>query len=401
MKKRIVVIGGGIVGLAVARELLERNARLAVTLIEKESSLGRHQSSHNSGVLHSGLHYQPGSLKARLAVEGIRLMTAFCEAEGIRHEICGKVVVATAESEIPALDVLEDRGRRNGLRDLRRLNPAELREIEPAAAGVAALQVPEEGIVDYPAVCAALGQGIEARGGVVRLNCQVIGLELHGREWRCETHDGTVTADYLINCAGLFSDRVAELAGVDRTVRIVPFRGEYFLLKESAQALVKNLIYPVPDARFPFLGRHFTRMIGGGVEAGPNAVLALSREGYSWRNFSARDTADAMGFSGLWRFFKNYPALCGVEIAQSLSRRLACRALQKMVPDLSPEDLWPGGAGVRAQAMHRDGTLIQDFWIEARPQALHILNAPSPAATASLAIARHVVSLGPFAGEGG
>lgn len=399
MKKRIVVIGGGIVGLAVARELLAQTPGGAVTVIEKESSLGRHQSSHNSGVLHSGLHYKPGSLKGQLAVEGIRLMTEFCEANGIRHEICGKVVVATAHSEIPALDVLEDRGRRNGLRDLRRLNPTELREIEPSVAGVAALEVPEEGIVDYPAVSAALGVAIEAGGGVVRLNSRVTGLELHGHEWRCETSEGTVTADYLINCAGLFSDRVAQLAGVDRTVRIVPFRGEYFLLKESAQRLVRNLIYPVPDARFPFLGRHFTRMIGGGVEAGPNAVLALSREGYSWRNISWRDTADAMGFPGLWRFFKNYPALCGEEIAQSLSRRLACRALQKMVPDLRPGDLTPGGAGVRAQAMHRDGTLIQDFWIETRPQALHILNAPSPAATASLAIARHVVGLSPFAAE--
>ena len=399
MKKRIVVIGGGIVGLAVARELLAQNVGGSVTLIEKESSLGRHQSSHNSGVLHSGLHYKPGSLKARLAVSGIRLMTEFCQTHGISHEICGKVVVATAESEIPALDVLENRGRRNGLRDLRRLDPAALREIEPAAVGVAALQVPEEGIVDYPAVCAALGADIQARGGVVRLNSRVIGLDLRGDEWRCETNNGTVTADYLINCAGMFSDRVAQLAGVDRTVKIVPFRGEYFLLKESAQRLVRNLIYPVPDARFPFLGRHFTRMIGGGVEAGPNAVLALSREGYSWRNFSWRDTTDAMGFPGLWRFFKNYPSLCGGEIAQSLSRRLACRNLQKMVPDLSPEDLLPGGAGVRAQAMHRDGTLIQDFWIEERAGALHILNAPSPAATASLAIARHVVNLGPFAAD--
>lgn len=394
---RVVVIGGGIVGLAVAREILTRVPGAAVTLLEKEEEVGRHQSSHNSGVLHAGLYYQPGSLKARLAVEGIRLMTAFCREHGVAHEICGKVVVATEVRELPALDTLWDRGRRNGLRDLRRLTPAELREIEPNVAGLAAIHVPEEGIVDYLAVCAALQRTIKAAGGAVRTASRVIRVDETATGWVVATSAVEHECDYLINCAGLFSDRVAELAGITRTVRVVPFRGEYFLLRPAAQSLVRHLVYPVPDARFPFLGVHFTRMIHGGVEAGPNAVLALAREGYSWRDFSARDLADAITFPGLWRFLRKYPTLCGEEILRSFSRKLACQALQKLVPAITVDDLQPGGAGVRAQAMHADGTLIQDFWLEQRPRALHVLNAPSPAATASLAIARELVDRLPFA----
>jgi L-2-hydroxyglutarate oxidase len=393
---RIVVIGGGIVGLAVAREILARLPSAAVTLLEKEAGVGRHQSSHNSGVLHAGLYYQPGSLKARLAVEGIRLMTAFCRDHGVAHEICGKVVVATEERELPALDTLWERGCRNGLRDLRRLTPAELAEIEPNVAGLAAIRVPEEGIVDYPAVCAALHRSIEAAGGVVRTSSRVSRIDETATGWVVGTGTGDHECDYLVNCAGLFSDRVAELAGIRRQVRIVPFRGEYYLLRPEARSLVRHLVYPVPDARFPFLGVHFTRMIHGGVEAGPNAVLALAREGYSWRDFSARDVADAVGFPGLWRFMAKYPSLCSAEIIRSLSKTLACRSLQKLVPAVTAADLQPGGAGVRAQAMHVDGTLIQDFWLEQRPRALHVLNAPSPAATASLAIARHVGDQLPF-----
>ncbi len=392
----MIVIGGGIVGLAVARELLVRMPSSQVTLLEKEPDVGRHQSSHNSGVLHAGLYYKPGSLKAELAVEGIRMMTAFCQEHHIPHEICGKVVVATEERELPALDTLWERGQHNGLRDLRRLTPAELREIEPNVAGIAAIHVPEEGIVDYPAVCAALRREIEARGGTVRTSSHVTKIFEVDRGWNIETSSGAHECDYVLNCAGLFSDRVAELAGIKRTVRIVPFRGEYFLLRPEAQSLIRNLVYPVPDPRFPFLGVHFTRMIHGGVEAGPNAVLALSREAYSWREFSMRDTVDAVTFPGLWRFMWKHPSLCGQEIARSLSRRLACRSLQKLLPVLKPTDLQTGGAGVRAQAMHVDGNLIQDFWIEQRPRALHLLNAPSPGATASLAIARYVVGKMPF-----
>ena len=396
MSRRVIIIGGGIVGLAVARELLLRVPTAQVTVLEKESSVGRHQSSHNSGVLHAGLYYQPGSLKARLAVQGIRLMTAFCQQHGIAHEICGKVVVATSARELPALDKLWERGQRNGLRAVRRLTPEALREIEPHVAGVAALHVPEEGIVDYLGVCAALQTEIQQGGGVVRLNSAVTQIRECADGWVVATPSGEYEGDYLINCAGLFSDRIAELAGIQRTVRIVPFRGEYFLLKPAAQSLVRHLVYPVPDAEFPFLGVHFTRMIHGGVEAGPNAVLALAREGYSWKDFSARDVADALSFPGLWRFMRKYPSLCSAEIIRSLSQRLACRALQKLVPAITVADLLPGGAGVRAQAMHVDGTLLQDFWLEQRPRALHVLNAPSPAATASLAIAEELVGRLPF-----
>lgn len=398
MDRKVIVIGGGIVGLAVARELLARLPDTGVTVLEKEEAVGRHQSSHNSGVLHAGLYYQPGSLKARLAVEGIRLMTAFCREHGIAHEVCGKVVVATDASELPALDRLWERGQKNGLRDLRRLAPEELREIEPNVAGVAAIRVPEEGIVDYPAVCVAMQRAIEAAGGIVRTDCGVKAIRETPSGWVVAASGAEYECDYLINCAGLFCDRIAELAGVPRTVRIVPFRGEYYLLRPEATNLVRHLVYPVPDARFPFLGVHFTRMIHGGVEAGPNAVLALAREGYTWGDISLRDIADAAGFPGLWRFVRKYPSLCGTEIARSFSRNLACRSLQKLVPTLRPDDLRPGGAGVRAQAMHVDGTLIQDFWLEERPNALHVLNAPSPAATASLAIARELVGRLPFVG---
>ena len=391
MNRRTLIIGGGIVGLAVARELSRRDPGRSIVLLEKEEEVGRHQSTHNSGVLHAGLYYQPGSLKARLAVSGVRMMTEFCRHHGVAHEICGKVVVATSADELPSLERLWDRGQRNGLRGLRRLNSDELREIEPHAAGVAAVQVPEEGIVDYAGVCAALRRELEAAGVDVRTGAKVISIRATADGWAVGTEAGEWEADFLINCAGLFSDRVAELAGIARTVRIVPFRGEYFLLRPEAQRLVRHLIYPVPDARFPFLGVHFTRMIGGGVEAGPNAVLALAREGYSWSDVSPRDLADALTFPGLWRFMVRYPALCSHEIVRSLSRALAVKSLQRLVPEVTAADLTPGGAGVRAQAMHVDGTLIQDFWLEQRPRALHVLNAPSPAATASLAIARELV----------
>jgi L-2-hydroxyglutarate oxidase len=397
MKRRAVIVGGGIVGLAVARELLLRAPDWGVTVLEKEAHVGRHQSTHNSGVLHAGLYYQPGSLKARLAVTGIRMMTAFCREHGVAHEICGKVVVATDARELPALETLWSRGTANGLHGLRRLGPDELREIEPNVAGVAAIHVPEEGIVDYGAVCAALRHTIELGGGNVRTSNRVRAIRETTSGWRVETGVGVYECDYLINCAGLFSDRVAELAGVPRAVRIVPFRGEYFLLRPSAQALVRHLVYPVPDARFPFLGVHFTRMIHGGVEAGPNAVLALAREGYSWGDFSPRDLADALGFPGLWRFMRKYPSLCTEEVLRSVSKGRACRALQKLVPAITPADLQPGGAGVRAQAMAADGTLLQDFCVVERPRALHVLNAPSPAATASLAIAREIVGRVPAA----
>ena len=388
-----LIIGGGIVGLATTLKLLARFPAAKVTLLEKEARLAQHQSTHNSGVLHCGLYYRPGSLKAQLAVQGIREMVAFCRAHDVPHEICGKLVVATREDELPRLDELLRRGAANGLTGLRRLEPEELRRIEPHAAGLAAAQVPEEGIVDYRAVCDAMAAELQKRGGVIRTNARVTGIARHGAEWIAETTSGEARASWLVNTAGLHSDRVGELAGAGREVRIVPFRGEYYELREDARHLCRHLIYPVPDPSFPFLGVHFTRMIGGGVEAGPNAVLAFAREGYRLRDVNLRDLADALSFPGLWRFLRRYPSMAFTELAQSFSRARFCRALQRLVPEVRPEHLAPGGAGVRAQAMTPQGDLVQDFHILARDHALHILNAPSPAATASLAIGGHIAAM--------
>jgi L-2-hydroxyglutarate oxidase len=381
-----------LVGLACAYRLLERFPKLAVTLLEKESTVGAHQSTHNSGVLHAGLYYRPGSEKARLAVAGIRQMAAFCREEGIPHEICGKLVVAVTPDELPRLDELLRRGQANGLQGLRRLDPDQMRKIEPHVAGLAAAHVPEEGIVDYREVCDRLADRIRDRGGKLQVGAQVTGLQRRNGGWLATTGIGEFGADFLINCAGLHCDRIAELAGERREVRIVPFRGEYYCLKESARPLVRNLIYPVPNPQFPFLGVHFTRMIGGGVEAGPNAVLAFAREGYRLTTVEPRDLADALLFPGLWRFLRKYPSMVRSELAQSVSRTRFCRALQRLVPEVRAEDLEPGGAGVRAQAMTEAGSLVEDFHLVRRDDALHVLNAPSPAATASLAIGEHIVN---------
>jgi L-2-hydroxyglutarate oxidase len=300
--------------------------------------------------------------------------------------------VATDAEEVGRLEELLRRGTQNGLRGLRRLSREELREIEPHAGGIAGVFVPEEGIVDYDAVCKKLQAGIERAGGEIRTGSRVTGIREGGSGWTIESTSGAYEAGYLVNCAGLFSDRVAQLAGVRRKVRIVPFRGEYYTLGPRASGLVRNLIYPVPDPTFPFLGVHFTRMIHGGVEAGPNAVLAFAREGYSWWNFSARDLADSLSFAGLWRFLGRHRSMCWEEMVRSLSKRKFCQSLQKLVPDVQVSDLGHGGSGVRAQAMHVDGTFIQDFWLEERPRAMHVLNAPSPAATAAISIAREIVA---------
>lgn len=385
-----LVIGGGLVGLGTAWQLLRAGAH-TVTVLEKEAQVGAHQSTHNSGVLHAGLYYRPGSLKARLAVEGIREMTAYCREKNIPHEICGKVVVAVEESEVPRLHALEDRGRANGLQGLRRLDRDGLRAIEPHAAGVAALQVPEEGIVDYAAVCAALRADIEAAGGRIVTGAEVVTLRAAPAGWTAQTRAGTFGGDFLINCAGLQCDRVCRMAGDKPSDRIVPFRGEYYRLREQSAHLVRHLIYPVPDPKFPFLGVHFTRLIGGGIEAGPNAVLALAREAYRKTQFDLRDMADALTFPGFWKFLAAHPSMAWEEGIRSLSRELFCRSLQRLVPDLCQEDLAPGGAGVRAQAISPTGELVQDFSLVHGERALHVLNAPSPAATASLAIGRHIV----------
>ncbi len=383
------MIGGGIVGLATARRLQQIGFE-NVFLLEKESSVGRHQSGHNSGVLHAGLYYKPGSIKARLAVRGIRLMKEFCLEHGICHEVCGKIVVATEPEEIPRLQTLFDRGNQNGLQGLKFLGPEEIREREPHAAGIQAVLVPEEGIVDYPMVMNRLASIIESSGGKINLDCRVFGILRDGSEWKIETGGGTFTSDWIVSCAGLFADRVAALAGEKTPEKILPFRGEYFQLKKEREYLVKHLIYPVPDPRIPFLGVHFTRMAAGGVEAGPNAVLAFAREGYRKTNVNGRDLAESLLFPGLWRFIKKYPATTWDELKRSFSKRIFCRSLQRLVPEIKMEDLEPGGAGVRAQLMTPGGELVQDFHLLESPGAIHVLNAPSPAATASLAIGEEI-----------
>jgi L-2-hydroxyglutarate oxidase len=394
---KFILVGGGLVGMGTALALKRLRPEANVQIVEKEPGVGRHQSTHNSGVLHAGLYYKPGSLKARLAVEGIRKMVAFCHEHGVAHEICGKLVVATNAEEKVRLKTLLERGTQNGLRGLRWLEREAFREIEPHAAGIAAVQVPEEGIVDYRGVCAAMEKALRAQGVTITTGARVLksrreGTAGTGGGWRVETTAGDFAGDFLINCAGLHCDRVAAEAGEKREARIVPFRGEYYKLKPSAQSLVRNLIYPVPDPAFPFLGVHFTRMIEGGVEAGPNAVLAYAREGYTQWQMRPADLYDALSYRGLWNFMKKHRAMAWDEVRRSFSKTLFCQSLQKLVPEVAEADLEPGGAGVRAQAMLADGTLVQDFHLLERPGALHVLNAPSPAATASLAIGEHVAA---------
>jgi L-2-hydroxyglutarate oxidase len=394
---KVIVIGGGIVGLATAYRLGERMPGAEITLLEKESEVGRHQTGHNSGVLHCGLYYKPGSVKARLAVEGIRQMVAFCQENGVPHEICGKLVVATDQAEVDRLRALQERGTANGLEGLRWLGRDEMREIEPHVGGVAALRVPQEGIVDYARVCTALVERLRERGARVVTGARVTRLRPAGAGWVAETPAGEFPADYLINCAGLYCDRVAELAGERRDMRILPFRGEYYKIRAERQSLVRNLIYPVPDPSFPFLGVHLTRLIHGGIEAGPNAVLATAREGYKKSDFNAADLADVLTYSGFWRFLRRYPSMCWYELRRSFSRALFCRSLQRLVPEIQPDDLATGGSGVRAQAIAPEGDLVQDFRFIERANALHVLNAPSPAATASLAIGAEIASMVPAA----
>jgi L-2-hydroxyglutarate oxidase len=393
IRMRVTVVGGGIVGLATAFRLQQRLPDARITILEKEPRIALHQSSHNSGVLHCGLYYQPGSRRARLAVRGIRQMVEFCQVHGIPHDICGKVVVAVSQDEVPRLHALFERGCQNGLTGLRFLSPGELREIEPHAGGVQAVHVPQEGIVDYPAVSEALAGLVRKLGGEIATDARMTSLRRDGRGWLVTHARGETPCDFLITCAGLYSDRVAALAGQKRTVRIIPFRGEYFLIRPERQFLVRNLIYPVPDPRFPFLGVHFTRRILGGIEAGPNAVLAFAREGYTHRDVDLGDLADALSFPGLWRFLSKYGQTCWDEIRRSFSRELFCRSLQRLVPEIQPDDLIPGGSGVRAQAMSPEGSLVDDFHFVQGERELHVVNAPSPAATSSLAIAEEIAEM--------
>jgi L-2-hydroxyglutarate oxidase LhgO len=359
----IAIVGGGIVGLATAYALRDRRP----VVFEKERSVGAHQTGHNSGVIHSGIYYKPGSHKARLCVDGARRMKEFCRERAIPHEICGKVVVATSEAELPRLDELGRRAAANGV-EAERIGPDRLRQIEPEARGLAALYVPGTGIVDYVAVAKALAGFVEVRKGI-----RVDDVR-------------SLKADLVINCAGLHSDRLAR----SRT-KIVPFRGEYYTLRRPS--LVRGLIYPVPDPSFPFLGVHFTRMVGGGVEAGPNAVLALAREGYSWGDVRVRDLLETLAYSGFRRLARKHWRMGLMEVWRSWSRAAFLRSLQKLLPAVTLDDLDPGGSGVRAQAIDPDGSMVDDFRIERRPGEVHVLNAPSPAATASLAIGEYIAGL--------
>ena len=388
----VAIIGGGIVGMATALALVRRFG-VSLVVLEAEDRLARHQTGNNSGVIHSGLYYKPGSHKARNCVEGREAMYRFCQEHGIAHDRCGKIVVALDEHELSALDELQRRGLANGLTGIKRLGPEELRAHEPHVSGIAGLFVPDTGIVDYKAVTAKYGELVRARGGDVRLSARVIGVRPMPGEIVLQTVQGDVKARTLINCGGLQSDRVARMCGLDPGLQIIPFRGEYYELVPERHFLVRNLIYPVPDARFPFLGVHFTRMIKGGIEAGPNAVLALKREGYSWGRISLRDLWQMATYSGFWRMAGKYWKMGLAEFHRSLSKRVFHRALQRLVPELRYEDIHRAGAGVRAQAVEPSGALVDDFRFVEAERMIHVLNAPSPAATASLAIGKTIADM--------
>jgi len=387
MSYDVTIVGGGIVGLATALQLLTASPDCRVLLLEKEQQIGLHQTSHNSGVIHSGLYYKPGSLKAKNCIDGYRLLIDFCKAEDIPYDICGKVVVATHENEMPQLKELYQRGVANGLQGLRVLTARELREIEPHCVGIKGLYVPQTGIVDYQQVAEKYSEKIKMLGGEILLEQQVenivqtdSGVEIsstRGFLWRTKK---------LVTCAGLYSDRLARITDPDLPVRITPFRGEYFKLKQEAKTLVRNLIYPVPDPAFPFLGVHFTRMIDGNVECGPNAVFAFAREGYKKSDFNFRDTIESAAWPGFRTIARKYWRAGLAEFYRSINKSAFVQELQRLIPEISTEHLEAGGAGVRAQACQRDGQLLDDFFFSEKKDCIHVCNAPSPAATASLAI---------------
>lgn len=389
----LAIVGGGIVGLATALALTRRRPGLRLTVLEKENRLAAHQTGHNSGVIHSGLYYKPGSLKAQNCVAGRDALYRFCSEHGIPHQRCGKLVVATDLDEIPALEELERRGSMNGLQGLRRLSPDEARELEPHVSCIDALHVPETGIVDFRAVAETYARLLRVSQTEIQLNAALYSVRREGPELILETEAGELRARGLINCAGLQADRVARLCGADPGLKIIPFRGEYYELTDEARDLVNNLIYPVPDPRFPFLGVHFTRMIHGGVEAGPNAVLALEREGYRRHAFSLGDAGEMLRYPGFWRMTARHWRTGLGELRRSWSRDAYADALRKLIPALKNSDLRPAGSGVRAQAVLPDGTLVDDFRVVGGDRMIHILNAPSPAATASLAIGESIAEM--------
>ncbi len=382
-----VVIGGGIVGLATAYEILRERPHATVTVLEKEDRLAGHQTGHNSGVIHAGVYYAPGSLKATLCKAGALSMVEFCEKHDIPYRITGKLIVATEEAEVPRLQALYERATANGL-PVRLVSPEQAREFEPQVACVAAIHSPTTGIVDYGQVSRRLGELVEAEGGEIRLGTRVTAVKPGGV---IETTGGDLRADHLINCAGLYADRIARMAGLRPPARIIPFRGEYYELRPERRDLVHGLIYPVPDPKFPFLGVHLTRMIDGSVHAGPNAVLALAREGYTWGRIRPRDVVDTAVYPGLWRLARPNLGYAWSEVRRSLSRRRFAQSVARLLPAVTEADIVRAGAGVRAQAIRPDGKLVDDFLFVRAPGQVHVLNAPSPAATSALEIAKHIV----------
>lgn len=384
------VIGGGIVGLSTAWSLGLRYPGATILVLEKEGGWARHQTGHNSGVIHSGIYYKPGSLKARFARDGGAALVELCRNHDIDYEICGKVMVATETHELPVLKDLYERGLRNGLK-VEMIGPGELKELEPHATGLAAVRVPSTGIVDYKKVAKTLATLAEERGATLRLNAEVTDVSETEDRVEIGTNNGQFTARVLINCAGLHSDRIAALCGVESGAKIVPFRGEYYELRPEKRYLVRNLIYPVPDPSFPFLGVHFTRTIEGGVEAGPNAVLGFAREGYRKTDVNLRDLAEVLTYPAFWGLAKSYWRTGAGEIVRSFSKKAFVKGLRKLVPEVEESDLILTTAGVRAQALAKDGGLVDDFLIVNGKRSIHVVNAPSPAATAAIPIGEAVV----------
>jgi len=388
----VVVIGAGLVGLATAYRFLQLHSTARVLIIEKEAVVAQHQSGHNSGVIHSGIYYKPGSLKAINCINGYADLIRFAKEYGIAYELCGKLIVATSPEEGSALNNIFNRGIQNGLQQLRLLTQAELKEFEPHAAGIAAIHVPQTGIIDYPAMARRLQELIEQAGGEFVFSEKVMSVSAIANTVTIETEKQSYTAKQAVTCAGLQSDRVASYTDATNDLRIIPFRGEYYKLKPEKEYLVKNLIYPVPDPKFPFLGVHFTRMINGGVEAGPNAVLAFKREGYRFSSLDIGDTLDTLAWPGFWKIVGKYGRTGMGEIYRSLSKSAFTKALQKLLPEIQESDLVPGGAGVRAQACDRQGNLIDDFNILRKENIIHVRNAPSPAATSCLSIGQYITN---------